>query len=172
MWTRWSLFFCCSLKLENRRSVSHVRGRIWDLSLFISVSRVSPVLLCLPVCLSPCWRKVTDSHVRKITTQKHLSTPDTSPSLSANTKGCVKNKSMMWIQFLGRRGDACQNMWKLDCFQALKDGGKGGDRGRGNEGSNGWIKQRDILWNYFPNVRIPEATASQSNQVCTCCVGL
>lgn len=76
----------------------------------------------------------------------------------------------MWIQYLEKKYyGACQKMCaarKLDCLQAqeIKRGGKEERGGRGNDGSNKWIKRRGILWEYFPNVGIPEAAASHTKQ--------
>lgn len=95
MWTRWILLFCFTLKLEKQKIcvTSERKNQIWDLSLFISVRCVSPALHCLPALV--CFKAKLNSYrftFKRNNCTKASVTP-TSFSLSANAKGCVKNKS-------------------------------------------------------------------------------
>lgn len=81
-------------------------------------------------------------------------------AVSKNKSSATSKKKRIWIQYLGEESTAFATICVLLERERRRY------RGRGNEGSRGWIRQRDILVNYFPNAAILEATSSQSNLVC------
>lgn len=138
MWTRWISHFGCTQIGKQKICVTCERKKqIRDLFLFISLRCVSALFACFSLFWGKfAWIGYKFTFKQNNCTKASVTSLPPSvcllmPRVVSKTKA-VQKKSRPWIQYLGgRKHGACQNMcaaWKMDCFQAVKEAGKGEDR--------------------------------------------